>query len=395
MVDLFSYCEDNKKALVAIQDGVDISTSIGKFIAGVLALIAEMERENVKARVQNQREAARKNADYTGLAFPFGYTPVKRETKGWELQPDPEDAKLVEHLFEKVCEQSATSLCHDLNREGVPAPRGGDWSVTGLLGIIRSRAVLGYVQHEGKLVTNDDGELVRRTPLVTLDLFNRANAAIGGPVKTAIKVHPTAQLSGLLDCSLCDAAMHVFRQTSRGKQFPYYRCSNKKDADGSEACPARSLRMGLADEAALACVIKAIGHVEIVEQIRTASNNDIRIAELNALIADIVTRLTESDDDNTDELLALTDYKRERKALKSETGADQWEYVATGQTWAEAIENLDTDGVRALFQRRGLRFKAHSVSRTEVAVEAFILVSDVWYPLAQMGMVDSSSPSST
>ncbi|KHJ74167.1 recombinase family protein [Rhodococcus sp. Chr-9] len=57
---------DRGVTLVSITDGIDSSTAAGRMVIGVLASMAEFERELVKERTALKREAARRNGTRFG-----------------------------------------------------------------------------------------------------------------------------------------------------------------------------------------------------------------------------------------------------------------------------------------------------------------------------------------
>lgn len=391
MVELFAFCEDRKKALVCIQDGVDISTSIGKFIAGVLALIAEMERENVRTRMQNQRQAARRAGSYTGGPYPYGYRPVKRaDDKGWELGIDPDAVRIVWEIFDLVTKQSVRSICRVLNERGVPAPKGGKWIPSTITQMVRSRAVLGYAEHNGNLVLGDDGTPVRRDPLVSEETQRKAVEALGQGRAPTNRKFGTALLSGIIICQKCDYPMHVYRQDVKGGKcdhakegaecpadskckdrrkvhtYSYYRCGSKTGNNTKRTCNASSIRMELADASAEENILAEIGDVERTDRVRISGGDEEKISDLSIRIADLTRRLSESDDDDDELQAEISRLKKERKAERSL--GDRWEFRGMGETYAEAWDRMDKTERRAMLAEAGITLAAELIGKNGLKV---------------------------
>ena len=371
LVNLHRWCQDNGKGLACVRDAVDLSTPMGRFVFVILAGIAEMEREAIRSRVAAQRERTRQSASYNGGSYPFGYRPLKRtDGAGWTLVPDPDDQRIVAEIFEKACSQSARSICRDLNSAGTPAPNGGEWGTSTILNMVRNRSVLGYVLHDGKLVTDSKGEPVRRDPLVSADLFDRANAALGRqrPLK---RTYDTPLLSGLAFCAVCNAPMYPQRQTVKGKLYEYYKCSTKTSGDGDRTCLAKVVPMGVADGFVESQVL-SFGPLQRFRQVRVSSDHEIREADLTARISALLTEQADLDDDDDALTGKIRDLKAERKALRSEPVVDRWEYRPTGETWGEAWERSDVHQRRAMLTEQGARFELERTGREAVRVRGLV-----------------------
>jgi hypothetical protein len=346
-----------------------------------------MERENVSTRMQDQRKAARRAGSYTGGSYPYGYRPVKRaDDKGWELGIDPDDVRIVWEIFDLVTKQSVRSICRVLNEREVPAPKGGTWIPSTITQMVRSRAVLGYVEHDGKLVLGEDGNPVRREPLVSHETQQRAVAALGQGRRPTNRKFGTALLSGILHCDKCEYPMHVFRQDAKGgkcehakagtecpagsescrggkkmHRYSYYRCGSKTGNNTARTCNASSIRLEQADTTAEDNFLAEIGDVDRMERVRVSGGDDRLIADLTHRIQDLTARLAESDDDDDDISADISRLKAERKAAKS-TG-DRWESRSLGETYAEAWHRMDVHERRALMTDAGVQFRAQVEGR--------------------------------
>ena len=85
---------DNQKQLKnagielrSISEGIDFSTKYGKFVLGVLALVAELERDIITETMLEGRIAKGRRGIPTSGNLPYGRT-FNKETKQWELDPD-------------------------------------------------------------------------------------------------------------------------------------------------------------------------------------------------------------------------------------------------------------------------------------------------------------------
>lgn len=97
MMNLFL---ENDCNIVAIMDNIDISTANGRFFVGILALVAQWERETDKERTFDGIEAMVKQGKYPYGSTPFGYD----KTDDLHLVINEEEANCIRFIIEKACE---------------------------------------------------------------------------------------------------------------------------------------------------------------------------------------------------------------------------------------------------------------------------------------------------
>lgn len=173
----------------------------------------------------------------------FGY--AVRSVGGLEI--NPEEAEVVRRIYRAYAEGVAPkAIVHALNREGIAAPRGGEWSPSALYGSRRAldgilcqelyHGVRVYNRRRGRkhplngkrsFVLNPPGEWLREPVpelrIVDEDLWQavgrRRRALSGTPAAHCRR--PKRLLSGLLRCSLCGT-----RMTLQGGR---YACTANRD----------------------------------------------------------------------------------------------------------------------------------------------------------------------
>src|SRR5690606_35240762 len=211
LVGLYEHLDKHGKSLACVLDNIDLSTSVGRFVFVILAGVAEMVREAIQTRIREPRPRTRVSGAYIGGFIPYGYRKQKRaDDNRWILVPDPEQAQIVNRIFDAVTKQSVRSLCSDLNAEGIPAPKGGKWGPSTITAMVRSRHCLGYVLHRGEVVRDESGRPVMREPLVTEELWRHANDSIGKG-RAPTKKNGNALLTSLATCDACGQPMFAFR----------------------------------------------------------------------------------------------------------------------------------------------------------------------------------------
>ncbi len=115
----------------------------GQLLRYVKGYAAEIEHEKIKERtLRGKLEKARRGKGFTGGHELFGYRWNKEEGKRYTYGPE---AELVRRIFRQYLREriGMAVLAHKLNLEGVPSPRGAQWSGTTIRGILSHPAYKG------------------------------------------------------------------------------------------------------------------------------------------------------------------------------------------------------------------------------------------------------------
>lgn len=359
--DLFKYCHNMNKSVACTADPVDTSNTVGRMVANLLASVAEMELEAIRTRTKAGRAELLKQGRYPGGKPPYGYVAVRRVDSdgnpigGYTLELDPVNSAVVRRICEAVCTRSIRSVCASLDADGIPAPKGGKWTVQTVIAIVRSRWVLGIVETNGEAVLDHDGNVVRREPIVSTVLHARANAALDKGMRPTSVKNETALMIDAAKC-VCGAHFHSHvgftrRKNKNGEQkewpYAYYRCSAQ--------CGRKAIKTELLD-AWSETILGEIGDVRRTERVQVIGADEERIADLSIRITDMSRKMAELDDEDDEMAELISRLKRERKALKN--AEPRWETVDLGETYAEAWDRMDKAERRALLAETGITFMA-------------------------------------
>lgn len=197
----------------------------------------------------------------------YGYRPLKKlDEKGelirGELEIVPEEAAIVQRIFEDYATGvSPKQISRQLTLEGIPGPRGADWSPSAIYGwaargsgILRNSIYVGrIVWNKNRMIKNPDTgkRLSRRNPpdqwrhtdlpelrIITDELFERVQAQLAERSYAAKKDRigannrPRYLLSGLVKCAACGSGMS--RQGPDKSGRVRIRCSKHVN---SRTCP--------------------------------------------------------------------------------------------------------------------------------------------------------------
>jgi site-specific DNA recombinase len=214
--------------IYTVQDGGEVGAlHIGiKGLMGELYLadLAQKTRRGLRAVVSDGRHAGGKS---------YGYDPVAG--KNGELAINEREANVVRRIFrEYVAGRTPRQIAADLNRTGVPGPRGGPWNASTINGsrerqngILQNRLYVGEIVWNrqkflknpatGKRVSrpNPESEWIKHPAphlkIIDEEIFNLAQEAktAKGSMHASHARKPPHLLSGLLKCGCCGASYTV------------------------------------------------------------------------------------------------------------------------------------------------------------------------------------------
>ena len=142
-----------------------------------------------------------------------------------------------------------------------PATRNGaKWSGDVVRTVLRSRTLVGQHEHNGKLVTDEDGMPIQRAePILSADEFQRVQEALTSRTVRSGDRNKNP-LAGVLFCYFCEAPIYLQKMT--GREYSYYRCSKRKPM-----CHAGAIQQDLALASVEELFMREVGDVERRERV--------------------------------------------------------------------------------------------------------------------------------
>ena len=260
-------------------------TAVGRFILAARAFIAEVEREKIAERTMRGKEERARSGripQATGAGC-YGYT-YDPATGRREIEPF--QAAVVRRIFERYADtRSFSAVSNELNDAGIPAFAGGRWYPITVRRTLLNEAYIGRTvyrrtkrvpvrapgaRRRTRVVERPENERIEipgATPVIIEDeLWSRVQAILNDPERTSRR--PVAKrhyaLRGRLRCGVCRSAMVGQTLTSRGKNYPYYRCRHAYTKNTSHACTARYIPAGALEQEIRDEVRKVLTAPEVV-----------------------------------------------------------------------------------------------------------------------------------
>ncbi|MBX9687712.1 MAG: recombinase family protein [Candidatus Obscuribacterales bacterium] len=173
-----------KKDLLVVDLGFDTSTPIGACIITVLLAFAELERNMILARVDEGKNRVKEAGFYSGGANPYGWMSTGSQGKR-ELKEHPIEQPILQEIIRlSDTGLSFSGIAVHLNKQGIPAKRGGKWTQSSIGSILTRQRVLvasdprfsAEAMEARKLLHNLKAASARKPRMKKKDLADRQTA---------------------------------------------------------------------------------------------------------------------------------------------------------------------------------------------------------------------------
>ena len=348
---------------VSISENFDTSTAFGKAMIGILAVFAQLEREQIKERMMMGKQGRAKQGKFHGsnmTAIGYDYIDGKLVVNDFE-------AMQVRKVFEMYCAgKSPYKIADELNASGY-SHKYGQWLAPTVSDMISKQIYLGKIINKGNVY---EGE---HDAIVSDDLFEQANAlkmhkSLEHSAKCMRRGKITSYLGGLLYCAQCGAKYSKTTWKRRGHVYPKYVCYSRwkvvpslvKDPE----CKNKHWNMQELDELVFneikklslepshldEIITKDDGHIDIlISQIEKKDEQIARLMDLYALgqfpldlLQEKVDALSKQKEKLEDELQRIKDAKSKR--------ASQEQTRTLIASFADVLEQGDFDEIRLVVE---------------------------------------------
>lgn len=212
----------NNIEFVSLLENFDTSTPFGRAVIGLLSVFAQLEREQIKERMQLGklgRAKSGKSMMWSKTSYGYDYD---KETGS--LTVNEYEALAVKEIYSSyLAGMSITKLRDKINKE---YPKQPAWSYRTIRGILANPVYCGLNQYKGQtfkgthkaIISLDDFEQTQRE----LDKRQQTAKELSNPRPFKAKY----MLSGLVQCGYCHAPLKVILGAVRkdGSRFKRYEC---------------------------------------------------------------------------------------------------------------------------------------------------------------------------
>ncbi|MFE5615486.1 recombinase family protein [Streptomyces sp. NPDC056524] len=367
-------------ATVVTADGV-VSPENASIIINVLAAFAEYERDMIKARITASKEHFRARGNHLGGLAPYGYHVVGPvNDKRWAI--DEPAAAIIRECADKLINHGATltGLMHELNARGVLPPaeharardgrklRGSKWHLTTLRDVLYTPAMRGWLVQAAP--GDKRGALTHQAVLDSEGVPLSAGPEIlDGETLAAVRASIDSRSVGrgndrsrsgkspllhVARCSECDGPMYKQRRSVKGKDYSTYVCRNgvgKRGIHAPNVIIARNL-----EETVFADFLGRFGLFSLKKWAEPDGSAVLQLSEVTTQIERLAGNLSQLDPNGTAARIAigqLTALEKRQAELRAEADHAEGRWVDAGGTVADAWQQRDDEGRRALLADLG------------------------------------------
>lgn len=212
----------NNIEFVSLLENFDTSTPFGRAVIGLLSVFAQLEREQIKERMQLGklgRAKAGKSMMWAKTSYGYNYD---KETGSMTI--NEYEALAVKEIFTSyLAGMSITKLRDKINEE---YPKQPAWSYRTIRGILANPVYCGLNKYKGQTFQGT------HKAIISLDGFEQTQRELAKRQQTAKELsnprpfQAKYMLSGLVQCGYCQAPLKVILGQTRkdGTRFKRYEC---------------------------------------------------------------------------------------------------------------------------------------------------------------------------
>lgn len=213
---------ENNIDFVSLLENFDTSTPFGKAMIGILSVFAQLEREQIKERMQlGKLGRAKTGKSMMWSKASYGYEYSKEDDT---IIPNPAQAIIVKEIYTSYLSgRSITKLRDDLNQK---YPKETEWSYRIVRLILSNPVYCGYNQYKGEVYQGN------HEPIISKSLFDKVQEELKVRQQNAQNnfnprpFQTKYMLSGIARCGYCGAPQKVVLGNKRkiGPRIRRYEC---------------------------------------------------------------------------------------------------------------------------------------------------------------------------
>lgn len=336
---------------ISISENFDTSTPFGRAMIGILAVFAQLEREQIKERMSMGKMGRAKAGKRNG-----GHPPIGYEIENGDLVINEYEAMQIREIHSLYQQgYSVRHITKDLKDRGLKH-KYGFWNEVRVGRTLSNPIYIGKVIFKGELY---DGV---HEPIIDMETFERTNAIL--------KTHDYSShsnrgkrsyLSGLLFCKQCGARYGMRGYKCRNTRYEYYRCYSQLGTSmtviKNPNCKNKSYKMDELDQMVFDEIRKlSMETVELPKkednskEIKMLKKEIAKIENQKSRFMDLYGLGSFSLDDIQSKIEPLNEQKRnlEKEIDSLQNKLPEKEAVRLLSTWSDVLESGDKELIRSL-----------------------------------------------
>ena len=285
----------NNTDFVSMSENFDTSTPFGRAMIGILAVFAQLEREQIKERTMVGKEARAKEGKWGGGATePIGYDYNAPKDL---LEVNEYEAMQVRELFDLFLSGMPLRTIETLFREKGYSHKHGYWDSKAMRRVLKNKIYLGYIRY------HDTYYEAEHTPIISEETYDRAQELLKQREEQYKEFYRkpgarTTYLGGMLVCKHCGGkyCKQLGGSTKYGKLY-YYVCYSRnkkvKKMIKDPNCKNKNWRMEVLDEIVLNEIKKLAIDPEYISTLKETAPEDTDKPDKIKIIQDEITSIDE------------------------------------------------------------------------------------------------------
>lgn len=206
----------NNVDFMSMQESFDTSSPFGKAVIGLLAVFAQLEREQIKERTWMGRVARAK----TGLHHGGGHIPIGYEYKNGKLVINPYEAEQIKLIYDwYLAGESLNSITKRLKENGFTNKYSSYNSYSSVRNILDNETYTGVLRFGDVSIDSAHEAIIPKEKFMAVKAIRKTSVEKYGA--TAFK--SKYLLAGLMFCGYCGARYYL-RNTGK---YMYYSCYSR------------------------------------------------------------------------------------------------------------------------------------------------------------------------
>lgn len=219
---------ENKIDFVSLLENFDTSTPFGKAMVGILSVFAQLEREQIKERMQlGKLGRAKSGKSMMWAKTSYGYD-YHKETG--TVTVNPWQSIIIADIFDWYLSGKSITKIRDALNDMYGEDNGGKvWNYRAVRMILANPVYCGYNQYKGEIYKGN------HEPIISEEVYNKTQEELKIRQRTAAeKFNPRPfqakyMLSGIAQCGYCQAPLTIIMGMVRkdGTRFIKYECKQR------------------------------------------------------------------------------------------------------------------------------------------------------------------------
>ncbi len=263
--NLLNLFEKHNVQYISATEQFDTSTPMGRAMIYIVMVFAQLERETIAGRIEDNYRYRAKLGHFMGGNTPFGYssTRIIIEGKKTSVLVPNDNAILLQKIFDMFTnKENLYSMAKSLNNDGFRTTKGNLWTANAIKRILQNvspcpadETIYNYLTAKGYEIANSkedfDGQfgmciffknknrnqeteiekqvavIGLHKPIITSEQYIKAQSLLNAKEPSHTKRSQKSFLAGLLKCEECGFSFGLKSTAKGGKDYAYYYCRSR------------------------------------------------------------------------------------------------------------------------------------------------------------------------